>query len=142
MMNGQKVIKVFNHEDETVKDFEKINDILAESATEANKFSNIMMPIVNNIGFLQYVLTAFVGSILVIYGIGTVTVGTIASFLQLSRSFAMPFGRMSNQANFIIMALAGADRIFKVIDLESEVDEGEVTLVNIEKKKIKISKEE
>ena len=96
------------------------------------------MPIVNNIGFLQYVLTAFVGSILVIYGIGTVTVGTIASFLQLSRSFAMPFGRMSNQANFIIMALAGADRIFKVIDLESEVDEGEVTLVNIEKKKDKI----
>lgn len=138
MMNGQKVIKVFNHEDETVEDFDKINNMLAKSATEANKFSNIMMPIVNNIGFLQYVLTAFVGSILVIYGIGTVTVGTIASFLQLSRSFAMPFGRMSNQANFIIMALAGADRIFNVIDLEPEVDEGKVTLVNIEKKKDEI----
>lgn len=132
MINGQKVIKVFNHEDDTVEDFKKLNDILNHSSTNANRFANIMMPVVNNIGFIQYVLTAFVGGILVLMGHGSISVGVIASFLQLTRSFAMPFGRMSNQANFIIMALAGAERIFNVIDTEPEVDEGKVTLVNVE----------
>lgn len=132
MINGQKVIKVFNHENSTVEDFEKLNDRLCHSATNANRFANIMMPVVNNIGFIQYVLTAFVGSVLIVTGFSAITVGTIASFLQLTRSFAMPFGRISNQANFIIMALAGAERIFNVIDIEPEVDEGNVTLVNAE----------
>ncbi|WP_100065742.1 ABC transporter ATP-binding protein [Miniphocaeibacter massiliensis] len=128
-MNGQKVVKVFNHEKSTIENFEELNDKLCHRSTNANRYSNIMMPVVNNIGFLQYVLTAFLGSILVITGKGAVTVGVIASFLQLTRSFSMPFGRMSNQANFIIMALAGANRIFAVMDETPEVDEGKVTLV-------------
>ena len=139
MIDGQKVIKVFNHEKYTVDDFEILNDKLNDSSTNANRFANIMMPVVNNIGFIQYVLTAFFGSVLVLTGYGTVTVGVIASFLQLTRSFAMPFGRMSSQANFIIMALAGAERIFNVIDTPKEVDNGNITLVNIkyENKEIK-----
>lgn len=131
-VSGQKVIKVFNHEKYIIEDFEKLNEELAESVKNANSFVNIMMPVVNNIGFVQYVLTAFIGSIMIITGFGSVTIGIIASFLQLTRSFALPFGRISNQANSVVMALAGAERIFEVIDQESEIDEGKVTLVNIE----------
>ncbi len=138
MMNGQKVIKVFNHEDTTKKDFDEKNKELCYNATNAHIFANILMPITNNLGFCLYVLLAIIGGAMVIFGltnvglsgIGTITVGTIASFLQLSRSFINPIAQVSQQFNSIIMATAGAERIFKLMDEKSEEDEGYVTLVN------------
>lgn len=130
MINGQKVIKVFCHEEKAKQGFDKLNEELRDNATEANKFANILMPIMANLGTLQYVLLAIVGGALAISGIGGLTIGAIAAFLQLSRSFTMPISQVSQQVNSIVMALAGAQRIFDLMDEEPEQDEGYVTLVN------------
>lgn len=130
MINGQKVVKVFCHEEEAKAEFDRINDELCDASTKANTFANILMPIMGNLGQLQYVLVAMIGGVLAVKGIGGVTVGVIASFLQLSKSFTMPISQVSQQMNSIIMALAGAERIFKLIDEQPEKDEGYVTLVN------------
>lgn len=130
MMEGQKVVKVFCHEEENLKRFEEINEELFDSANNANKYANILMPITGNLGHISYVLTAIVGALLAIYNVGGFTLGGLASFLQFNRSFFMPFSQVSQQINSIIMALAGADRVFKLLDEESEVDDGYVELVN------------
>jgi len=133
MINGQKVIKVFCHEDETKAEFDRRNAELCQNATLANKFANILMPIMGNLGNLQYVLVAIIGGALAINGVGALTLGAIGSFLQLSKSFSMPINQMSQQINMVVMALAGAERIFELMDEESEVDDGYVTLVNAKK---------
>ena len=130
MINGQKVIKVFCHEQKAKEEFDKKNESLCKSATGANTFANILMPIMNNLGNLQYVLIAIVGGLLAIYGVSAVTLGVIASFLQLSKNFTRPISEISSQINSVIMALAGAERIFALMDEESEQDSGYVTLVN------------
>ena len=130
MINGQKVVKVFNHEKPSEEAFDELNDELYNNAREANAFSNILGPINNNLGHLQYVLIAVLGGLFAINGIGGLRIGGIASFLQLSRSFVMPINQIVQQFNFIIMALAGAKRIFALIDEEPETDDGYVTLVN------------
>lgn len=134
MINGQKVIKVFCHEEAAKKDFDVKNEELCLNSTEANKFANIFMPIMMNLGNLQYVLLAIIGGALAINGIGGLTLGAIASFLQLSRSFTMPINQVSQQINSVVMALAGAQRIFSLLDEEPETDEGSVTLVNAKRK--------
>lgn len=130
MINGQKVIKVFCHEEETIKKFNELNDELCYASTQANRFANILMPIMNNLGNLQYVLLAFVGGALAINGVTGITLGAIVSFLQLSKSFTQPISQVSQQLNSIVMALAGAERIFALMDAEPEQDNGYVTLVN------------
>lgn len=130
LINGQKVVKVFCHEEKAKQGFDNLNEELCRNATEANKFANILMPIMQNLGNLQYVLIAIVGGIFAINGIGGLTLGGIAAFLQLSKSFTMPISQVSQQFNSIVMALAGAERIFKLMDEEVEVDDGYVTLVN------------
>lgn len=132
MMEGQKVVKVFCYEEESKKKFDKINEQLFDSAYNANTFANILMPIMNNLGHINYVITAIFGGVLAIGGIGGLTLGGLASFLQLTRTFNQPISQMSQQINSVIMALAGAERIFEVLDLETENDEGYVTLVNVE----------
>ena len=142
MINGQKVIKVFCHEDKTKVEFDKRNDDLFTNASEANKFANILGPIMNALGYFLYVLIAVLGGGLALAGVpnltltgmGIMTLGGIASFLQLSRSFVMPISQVTQQISSIIMAMAGASRIFSLLDAESEKDEGYVTLVNAEKK--------
>ncbi len=131
-INGQKVVKVFTHEEETKEHFYKINDELCNDATEANKYANILMPIMGNLGNLLYVLIALVGGLLSVSNIPavTLTVGAVSSFLMLSKSFTMPVNQISQQLNSIIMALAGAERIFELMDEEPEADDGYVTLVN------------
>ena len=131
MMEGQKVVKVFCHEEESKEKFYKLNDELFDSAKNANTFANILMPVMANLGNINYVLTLAVGSILAIYGVGGLTLGVLASFLQLTRSFNMPITQVSQQFNSIIMALAGAERIFDLLDEPEEVDHGYVTLVNV-----------
>lgn len=131
IMHGQKVVKIFNHEPQTIKQFKVINEELRQSATQANKYANSLMPIMMNLLNIQYVLLAVVGGIFSVYGVSGLTIGMIASFLQLSRSLNMPISQVSQQINFVIMALAGADRIFDLIDEEPEVDDGYVTLVNV-----------
>ncbi|MBM7689538.1 ATP-binding cassette, subfamily B, bacterial [Enterococcus sp. AZ170] len=131
IMHGQKVVKIFNHEPQTIKQFKEINEELRQSATQANKYANSLMPIMMNLLNIQYVLLAVVGGIFSVYGVSGLTIGMIASFLQLSRSLNMPISQVSQQINFVIMALAGADRIFTLIDEKSEVDDGYVTLVNV-----------
>ncbi|MGN1411025.1 MAG: ABC transporter ATP-binding protein [Oscillospiraceae bacterium] len=130
MINGQKVIKVFCHEEETIKQFNNLNDELCYSSTQANRFSNMLMPIMGNLGNLQYVLIAFIGGAMAINEIGGITLGAIASFLQLSKSFTQPISQVSQQLNSIVMALAGASRIFELMDEQPEQDNGYVTLVN------------
>ena len=130
MMEGQKVIKVFCHEEENVDRFNQINDQLFHSADNANGFANILMPIMGNMGNLSYVLTSIVGALLAIGGVGGFTLGGLASFLQFNRSFNQPISQISQQINAIIMALAGAQRIFTLLDETPEEDEGDVTLVN------------
>lgn len=130
MIQGQKVVKVFCHEEEAKKDFDKINEELCHNATQANKFANILMPIMGNMGHLQYVLLAIFGGACAITGVGGITLGIIATFLQLSRSLTMPIAQVSQQLNAVIMALAGAERIFELMDEEVEEDAGYVTLVN------------
>ena len=131
MIHGQKVIKVFCHEEQTKADFDKHNDELFQNAAWANSFANILMPIMNNLGYVQYVLLAMLGGALAFHGVGGLTLGAIAAFLQLSRSFTMPISQIS-QASAIVMALAGAGRIFELLDEEPETDEGYVTLVDAE----------
>ena len=130
MINGQKVIKVFCHEEKAKEIFDQKNEELCKDASAANSFANILMPIMGNLGNLQYVLLATIGGTMALGGVGGMTVGTIASFLQLSRSFMNPISQISNQLNMVVMALAGAERIFKLMDEAPEVDEGYVTLVN------------
>lgn len=130
MMNGQKVVKVFTHEEESLEQFNKLNDQLFDSADNANKFANIMMPINAQIGNISYVLCAMVGGILALNGVGGFTIGKLASFLTLNKNFSQPINQISMQMNSIIMALAGCDRIFKLLDEKPETDNGYVTLVN------------
>lgn len=130
MINGQKVIKVFCHEEESEAGFNKLNDELCDNATEANRYANILMPIMGNISNLQYVLIAIAGGALAVGGVGGMTLGAIASFLQLSKTFNMPISQVAQQLNSVIMALAGAERIFELMDEDAEVDDGYVTLVN------------
>ncbi len=130
MVNGQKVVKVFCHEEKSKEEFDRRNEELCRNAATANIFANIMMPIMANLGNLQYILVAVFGGFLAIKGYSTVTLGMIATFLQLSRSFTQPINQVSQQFNSIVMALAGASRIFKLMDEQPEQDDGYVTLVN------------
>ena len=130
MMEGQKVVKVFCHEEESRVGFDKLNEQLFDSADNANKFANILMPINAQIGNMSYVLCTMVGGILALGGIGGFTIGRLVSFLTFNKSFSMPVNQMSQQINAIVMALAGADRIFKILDEKPEVDDGYVELVN------------
>lgn len=130
MMNGQKVVKVFCHEDESIRKFDELNDQLFTSADNANRFANILMPVVAQLGNVSYVICAMAGGILAINGIGSFTLGGLASFLTFNKSFNMPINQVSQQFNSIVMALAGAKRIFDLLDEKPEVDEGYVTLVN------------
>ncbi len=141
MINGQKVIKVFCHEEETKAGFDELNEELCGNMTSANRYANILMPIMGNMGYLLYVLIAVIGGALAIAGapnlslagMGVLTLGTIAAFLQLSRNFIMPISQVSQQINSVVMAFAGAERIFHLLDEEPELDEGKVTLVSVEK---------
>ena len=130
MMHGQKVVKVFCHEEEAMKDFTAKNDELCKNATEATRFSNILGPVMNNLGHLQYALIAIVGGALAIWGVGGLTLGGIAAFLMLSRSFTQPVNQIAQQVGSLFMAMAGAQRIFDVMDQKPEADEGYVSLVN------------
>lgn len=130
MVTGQKVIKVFCHEEHAKADFDKLNDQLRSDSARANSFANIMGPVMNNLGHLQYALIAIAGGALALGGVGGLTLGGIAAFLQLSRSFTMPIGQIAQQFNVMVMALAGAERIFEMMDETPEQDEGYVTLVN------------
>ena len=136
MMAGQKVVKVFCYEEENKKKFDKLNENLCESMTKANSYANTLMPCIMNIGNLGYVLVAVIGGILTVNGI--LTIGGIAAFLQYIKAFTNPLGQVSQQMNSIIMALAGAERIFDLIDEESEKDNGYVTLVNCKEENGKI----
>ena len=132
MINGQKVVKVFCHEQEAQDGFDRVNDEMFHSADKAHTYASILMPIMVNIGNVQYVIVAMVGGALALSGVDTtITLGVIASFLQLSKSFSNPINQISQQFNSIIMALAGAERIFALMDEESEEDHGTVTLVNV-----------
>ena len=141
MMEGQKVVKVFNYEEQSKQRFDDLNEQLCDSMTKANMYANILMPCIANIGNLGYVLVAVIGGILSVNGI--LTIGSIAAFLQYVKAFTNPLGQVSQQMNSIIMALAGAERIFELLDEEPEQDEGYVTLVNakMENRKIVESKE-
>ena len=131
MIHGQKVVKVFTYEEESEKSFDKLNEDLFNNANKANRFANILMPIMGNISYIQYVIVAIAGGMLAINGWGGVlTLGAIATFLQLSRTINMPINQMAQQLNSVVMALAGAKRIFALLDQKTEVDEGYVTLVN------------
>ena len=133
MMNGQKVVKVFTHEEESIENFNRLNDQLFHSADNANKFGNILMPVNAQIGNISYVLCALVGGVLALNGIGGFTLGKLASFLTYNKSFSQPVNQLSMQLNNIVMALAGSERIFKLLDEEPETDEGYVTLVRARK---------
>ena len=132
-MNGQRVVKVFNHERKSEEEFDKLNEALFESAAQANTFANMMGPVIGNIGNLQFVLVSVLGGFLSIMGSGGITLGVMASYLQFTKSFTQPFMQVAQQFNSIVMALAGAERIFALIDEEPEKDEGYVTLVNAKK---------
>ena len=130
MMEGQKVVKVFTHEQRTLEGFRELNDKLKDSAKQANSFANIIMPVTAQLGNISYAICALAGAAMAVSGVGSVTLGTVMAFLALNKSFNMPISQVSMQANSIIMALAGAERIFKMMDEPSEADEGYVTLVN------------
>lgn len=130
LIDGQKVVKVFCHEDAANEEFDKLNNELCEAATKANTFANILMPIMNNLSYLHYAATAIVGGIMAVNGFGGMDVGKLISYLQFTRQFAQPITQVSQQMNAVLTALAGAERIFAVIDEEPEVDEGYVTLVS------------
>ncbi|EFH30353.1 ABC transporter ATP-binding protein [Lactobacillus mulieris] len=128
MLSGLKVIKVFSHEEFAKKDFEKYNEELRIASGNANVYATVLFPIMGNIGNISYVLIALIGGVSAINGYLPLTLGAIASFLQLSRSFSMPIAQISQQLNSIVMALAGADRIFNLLDQEKEIDQGQVTI--------------
>ena len=139
MLNGQKVVKVFTHEQENIDAFDKINDELFESAYNANMYSNMLGPVNAQIGNLSYVLCALAGGVMALSGFGGLTLGKLASFLTFNKSFNMPISQVSQQFNSIIMALAGCDRIFSLLDEAPETDEGYVTLVNAKEEKGKLT---
>ena len=130
MMEGQKVVKVFTHEQKTLAGFRELNDKLKDSAKQANSYANIIMPVTAQLGNVSYAVCALVGAAMAVGNVGGMTLGTVMAFLALNKSFNMPISQVSMQANSIIMALAGAERIFKMMDEPSEADEGYVTLVN------------
>ena len=130
MINGQKVVKVFCHEEQSKEGFDVLNGELCENMYQAHKFANILMPIMGNLAHVQYALVAIAGGVLALNGISGITLGSIVSFLTLSRSFTMPISQISQQINSIVMALAGAERIFTLLDEKSERDEGYVSIVN------------
>lgn len=139
MLNGQKVVKVFTHEQENIEAFDKINDELFESAYNANMYSNMLGPVNTQIGNLSYVLCALAGGVMALSGFGGLTLGKLASFLTFNKSFNMPISQVSQQFNSIIMALAGCDRIFSLLDEAPETDEGYVTLVNAKEENGKLT---
>ena len=130
MMDGQKVVKVFCHEEQAVEDFKKLNDQLRDSADKANRYANLLMPINSNIGNLSYVLCAVAGALLALNGVTGMTVGTVIAFVGLNKNFTQPITQISQQMNSIVMAAAGAERVFELLDEESEADNGYVELVN------------
>ena len=130
MMDGQKVVKVFCHEEQAIDDFKKLNDRLRDSADKANRYANLLMPINANIGNLSYVLCAVVGALLALSGSGGTTVGTVIAFVGLNKNFTQPITQISQQLNFVVMATAGAQRVFSLLDEKSEEDHGYVELVN------------
>ena len=132
MMSGQKVIKAFVHEAASIEDFDQINEQLFQSSYLANRFSNVLMPILGNLGNVSFVLTSIAGGFMALNGVGGLTIGGLMSFLQLNRSFIGPIAQVSQQLNFVLMASAGADRIFNLLDEEPEVNQGKVSLVNVE----------
>ena len=131
MVSGQKVIKVFCHEEKAIEKFEVLNEEVRVATSNANSYANILMPVNAQLGNLNYVLCAVLGAIMALHGIGSVTVGTLIAFLQLVKSFTGPINQLSMQLNSVVMAMAGAERVFKLMDEESEADEGIATLVNI-----------
>lgn len=139
MLNGQKVVKVFTHEQENIEAFDKTNDELFESAYNANMYSNMLGPVNAQIGNLSYVLCALAGGVMALSGFGGLTLGKLASFLTFNKSFNMPISQVSQQFNSIIMALAGCDRIFSLLDEAPETDEGYVTLVNAKEENGKLT---
>jgi len=139
MMNGQKVVKVFNHEEEAIKDFDKLNDALYKSSSNANSYANILGPINNQLGNVSYVLITVVGGAMAITGFAGLTLGKLASFLTFNRSFNMPISQVSQQINFIVMAMAGARRIYALLDEKPETDDGYVTLVNAKEENGKLT---
>lgn len=132
MMSGQKVIKAFVHEAASIEAFDQINEQLFQSSYLANRFSNVLMPILGNLGNVSFVLTSIAGGFMALNGVGDLTIGGLMSFLQLNRSFIGPIAQVSQQLNFVLMASAGADRIFNLLDEEPEVNQGKVSLVNAE----------
>lgn len=132
MMSGQKVIKAFVHETASIEAFDQINEQLFQSSYLANRFSNVLMPILGNLGNVSFVLTSIAGGFMALNGVGGLTIGGLMSFLQLNRSFIGPIAQVSQQLNFVLMASAGADRIFNLLDEEPEVNQGKVSLVNVE----------
>lgn len=132
MMSGQKVIKAFVHEAASIEAFDQINEQLFQSSYLANRFSNVLMPILGNLGNVSFVLTSIAGGFMALNGVGGLTIGGLMSFLQLNRSFIGPITQVSQQLNFVLMASAGADRIFNLLDEEPEVNQGKITLVNVE----------
>ena len=132
MMSGQKVIKAFVHEAASIEAFNQINEQLFQSSYLANRFSNVLMPILGNLGNVSFVLTPIAGGFMALNGVGGLTIGGLMSFLQLNRSFIGPISQVSQQLNFVLMASAGADRIFNLLDEEPEVNQGKVSLVNVE----------
>ena len=139
MMNGQKVVKVFNLEEEAIKHFDKLNDALYKSASNANSYANILGPINNQLGNVSYVLITVVGGAMAITGFAGLTLGKLASFLTFNRSFNMPISQVSQQINFIVMAMAGAKRIYALLDEKPETDDGYVTLVNAKEENGKLT---
>ena len=131
MVNGQKVVKVFCHEEESKKEFRELNDRLFASADKANTYVNFLGPINTQLGNVSYVVCAIVGGALALGNVGGFTLGGLASFLTFNKSFSMPINQISQQLNAVVMAMAGADRIFKLLDEEAEADNGYVTLVNV-----------
>lgn len=132
MMEGIKVVKVFNYEERAIAAFDKINEELGNSSYKANSFANILMPVVGNLGNVSYVLSALIGGLMALNGFAGLTIGGLASYLALNRSFNMPLNQISQQLNSVIMAMAGAERIFNLLDQEPEIDQGKVTLVNVQ----------
>ena len=130
MLDGQKVVKVFCHEEAAMADFSKVNQALRESANQANRYANLLMPINNNIGWLSYALVAIVGALLAINGMGGVTLGTVITFVGLNKSFTQPISQVSMQVNFVVTAAAGAARVFDLMDQQPEADQGYVELVD------------
>ena len=133
MITGQKVVKVFNHEEKNIEDFRSLNDALFESADKANYLVNVVGPVNQQLGNVSYVVCAILGGALALFGATGLTLGKLASFLTFNRSFNMPINQVSQQFNAIVMAMAGAERIFEVMDTAAELDEGSVTLIPAEK---------